>query len=203
MDKVGLKRLTPRPLDGSNRFQGMSEPPLLEDYWRWSASTLMDNVGRGVLAEFIVATALSAHIDDLGPRVEWEDYDLKPTIDGRRVTVEVKSSARVQSWCQDDYSALSFRVKATKKWDPEAPKGERWKPPERADVYVFCALTATEIESHLDALDMRNWEFRVVKGSLLEGKESIAWSAVAGICDVTCRYTHLAEQVIATVHKLD
>lgn len=205
VDKVGLKGLTPRPLDGSRRFRGtgLREPPLLEDYWRWSASPLLDNVGRGVLAEFIVATALSAHLDDVGPRVEWDDYDLKLNVDGRRVTVEVKSSARVQSWRQDDFSALSFRVKATRKWDPEAPKGQRWKPPERADVYVFCALTATEIESHLDALDLHNWEFRVVEGRLLGDKESIAWSTVADLCDVvTCGYADLEEQVIATVRKL-
>ena len=58
--KPGLARLTPCMLDGKEPFQGaaIQELPLLVDYWRWSASTLMDNVSRGVLAEFVVATAL-------------------------------------------------------------------------------------------------------------------------------------------------
>ena len=158
----------------------------------------MDNVARGVLAEFIVATALRGNLPE-GPRLEWENYDLEPTINGRPVTVEVKSSARVQSWHQKDYSKLAFRVKATKKWDPET---RGWQPPKRADVYVFCALTGTGIE-HRDALNLDSWEFRVTLGRLLEGKESIAWSTVAGLGAVTCRYADLAEHIAGAARELD
>jgi len=47
---------------------------LLNDFWRWSASDLLSNTQRGILAEFIVAKALDIKTD--GPRVEWEPFDL-------------------------------------------------------------------------------------------------------------------------------
>ena len=199
--KPGLDRLAPRLLDGSETFRGTTshQPLQLIDYWRWSASTLMDNVARGVLAEFVVAAALRDNLPE-GPRLEWENYDLEPTINGRKLTIEVKSSAKVQSWQQKNYSDLAFRVKSTEKWDPAT--GESL-PPKRADVYVFCALTGTEIESHLDALDLDNWEFRVILGRLLEQKQSIAWSTVAGLGAVTCRFADLAERIAAAARDLD
>ena len=60
----GLKRLPPRFLADNERFRGSGiEAPLsLRDYWRWSASSLMDNTARGLVAEFLVATALEGYI---------------------------------------------------------------------------------------------------------------------------------------------
>ena len=196
--KPGLARLTPRMLDGKEPFQGaaIQELPLLVDYWRWSASTLMDNVSRGVLAEFVVATALRDCLPN-EPRAEWVNYDLEPVIDGRRVTVEVKSSARVQSWRQEHYSKLTFGIRATSKWDES---GQRL-PPSRADVYVFCALTG-EVESHVDALDLDKWEFRVVLGEMLEDRKTIAWRSLAGM-GANCRFVDLARQIKATAAQLD
>lgn len=72
----GLKRIPSRFLTGEERFHGSGvESPLsLRDYWRWSASSLMDNTARGLVAEFLVATALEGLIPDQ-PRVEWDPYD--------------------------------------------------------------------------------------------------------------------------------
>jgi len=41
----------------------------LLDFWRWNGSDLTCNATRGVLAEFIVASALG--IDLSVPRIEW------------------------------------------------------------------------------------------------------------------------------------
>lgn len=42
-------------------------------FWKWAFSDFLSNTLRGVLAEFIVATALGcAH----RPRTEWDAYDL-------------------------------------------------------------------------------------------------------------------------------
>ena len=41
----------------------------LLDFWRWNGSDLASNATRGVLAEFIVASALG--IDLSVPRIEW------------------------------------------------------------------------------------------------------------------------------------
>ena len=54
----------------------------------------MDNTARGVLAEFLVFTALRQHIR-VQPHVEWDSYDLRPQFHGRDVSIEVKSSSKV------------------------------------------------------------------------------------------------------------
>ena len=61
---------------GNEHFvlDGMPAGYLLNDFWRWQSSDLLNNTLRGVLAEFIVAKALG--IDTNGPRVDWEPFDL-------------------------------------------------------------------------------------------------------------------------------
>ena len=200
--KPGLHKIDPTFLRGSECFRAAGRELCLEDYWRWSASSLLDNVARGVLAEFIVSEALREYLPKR-PRVEWENYDLTPTINGRKVTVEVKSSAEVQAWCQKGYSRLSFRAAATRKsyWN------DGWKrrpEPERADLYVFCALRKTDIKSHLDALNLNNWEFCVVLGKELKTKTEVAWSTLRGELNATvCRFDDLECRVVEAANKLD
>ena len=55
-------------------YDGMPAGFLLNDFWRWQSSDLLNNTLRGVLAEYIVAKALG--IKTNGPRVDWEPYDL-------------------------------------------------------------------------------------------------------------------------------
>jgi hypothetical protein len=64
----------------------------LADYWAWRLSDLLDNLERGALAEYIVATGLG--VPTAGVRVPWAVWDLS-TADG--VRVEVKSAAYLQS----------------------------------------------------------------------------------------------------------
>ncbi len=45
----------------------------LLNFWQWSVSDLISNSTRGILAEYIVATALD--LSD-GFRVEWDAFDL-------------------------------------------------------------------------------------------------------------------------------
>ena len=85
-----------KTLEPETEFRVPEESPAarLVDYWQWSGSSLMDNTARGVLAEFLVGRALGLTGE---PRREWEGYDLRlPCCK----TIEVKSSARVQSWPQ-------------------------------------------------------------------------------------------------------
>src|SRR3954463_8822598 len=66
----------------------------LLNFWQWSASDLASNAWRGLLAEFLVAQALG--VSD-GVRTEWDAVDIVlPS--GR--SIEVKSSAYVQTWAQ-------------------------------------------------------------------------------------------------------
>src|SRR5687767_12517224 len=66
----------------------------LFEFWQWSGSDLVSNTWRGLLAEFLVAKALGISI---AVRVEWDAYDLR-TPEG--LTIEIKSSAYLQSWFQ-------------------------------------------------------------------------------------------------------
>ena len=58
---------------GSESFisNGVSKDFILQDFWSWHASDLLDNTLRGSLAEFIVAKALGVSV----PKESWSAYD--------------------------------------------------------------------------------------------------------------------------------
>ena len=120
------------------------------DFWQWSASDLVSNTLRGVLAEYIVAQALGvAH----GIREEWAPFDLE---DPRGITVEVKSAAFLQSWHQERLSTIVFGCPRTRAWDPNAGSYEP-EPRRQAKVYVF-ALLAHQEQATLNPLDLSQWD---------------------------------------------
>lgn len=45
----------------------------LKDFWSWNQSDILNNALRGILAEYIVATAIEAKNEI---RIEWDGYDL-------------------------------------------------------------------------------------------------------------------------------
>ncbi|MCB0035652.1 MAG: hypothetical protein KDE51_16580, partial [Anaerolineales bacterium] len=71
-----LPALTITPKSGQEPFTDNGQPlPLtLLDFWQWSSSDLVNNALRGVLAEFIVASALGCQTPT---RTEWDAYDLQ------------------------------------------------------------------------------------------------------------------------------
>ena len=189
-----LARITPRYLNGNEplRGSGVTGSLTLGDYWRWSASGLMDNTARGILGEFFVATALKGYIRD-EPRAEWDPYDFVAQVGGRNVTVEVKSSAKVQSWKQKKHSALQFGIAPSRKWNPET--GNYDDEATRADVYVFCALLGTNINEHVDALDLDNWRFQVVRREKLPQQKSIGWVGIGKIAGEPCGFRDLRREI--------
>jgi hypothetical protein len=66
-----LARISPSRKTGAEPLTASGEPAgvTVADFWGWSRSDLLDNTERGVLAEFIVATALGAPTD--GIREGW------------------------------------------------------------------------------------------------------------------------------------
>ncbi|MCY4354207.1 MAG: hypothetical protein OXC09_05390 [Truepera sp.] len=154
-DTKMLDRL-PRELKiGEEPFRGAGPVLKLLDYWRWSGSNLMDNTTRGMLAEFLVATALGLHET---PRiVEWESYDLQTPCG---TTVEVKSAAAIQSWKQRGPSPIEFDIAPKWRWDEEtgqySDQARRW-----ADLYVFCVLCGA------DPLNVDKWEFYILQSAVL------------------------------------
>lgn len=133
--------------------------PTLLDFWQWSASDLSNNAMRGVLAEFLVASAVGVAE---GVRAGWDAYDLT-TPSG--ITVEVKSSSPWQSWFQKVPSVVQFAIRPTRAWDATtnelAIEARR-----QANVYVFAVLQCDE-KSQLDPLDCDQWSFYVLPASTL------------------------------------
>ncbi len=136
----------------------------LLDFWRRAGSDLVSNVTRGVLAEYLVGRALG--VDRHGSREEWAAYVLTAP-DGTRV--EVKSSAYLQTWCQDRPSDIAFRIPRTKAWDANVSRF-REELKRQADVYVFAILSHKD-QATLDPMDLSQWEFYVVATSVLNSRQ--------------------------------
>jgi hypothetical protein len=127
----------------------------LLDFWRWYSSDILSNATRGILAEFVIATALG--IDITVVRDEWAAYDLT-TPDG--IKVEVKSAAYLQTWFQRKLSTISFSTKAARYWDA-ASNEQALISKRHADVYVFCHLKH-EDKSTVNPLNLNHWDFYVL-----------------------------------------
>lgn len=161
-----LSRLYPTRRSGDELLHsnGHSLGPSLLDFWSWSASDIVSNTQRGVLAEFIVANAIGVDLN--GVRDEWGAYDLT-TPDGIRV--EVKSAAFIQSWEQRDYSIISFNVPKTRAWNSDTNIQEA-EPRRQADVYVF-ALLAHKEKLTIDPLNVGQWTFFVLPTAVLDARK--------------------------------
>jgi hypothetical protein len=136
----------------------------LLDFWRWSASDVVSNATRGVLAEYIVARALLIPTD--GVRDEWDKCDLRTT---EGITIQVKSAAFVQSWHQKKLSKITFDVKARRGWNAETNLQDK-EAARHSEVYVF-ALLAHEEKRTVDALDISQWKFYVLPTRELNARQ--------------------------------
>ena len=123
-------------------------------FWQWSSSDLVGNALRGVLAEFIVASAIGCNG---GTRTEWDAYDLE-TPEGTRV--EVKSGAYIQSWSQEKLSTVQFGIRPTQGWDA-ASNTYSTGSVRQSDVYVFCVLSHRNKDT-IDPLNLDQWDFYVI-----------------------------------------
>jgi hypothetical protein len=149
---------------GAERFH-RGRIPLAIDllaFWQWSASDLVSNALRGHLAEYLVALDCC---DTATLRLEWDAYDCK-TRGGAKV--EVKSSAYLQSWPQEEYSEITFGIATKQGWVAET---NEWLPEKKrhADAYVFCLLKEKDPQ-RLDPLDLEQWEFYVLLTRVLDKK---------------------------------
>lgn len=188
-------------LDGQESFHGpgITQPLLLIDYWKWSGSVLLDNTARGILAEFLIATALGLHKK---PRREWAGFDLR-TASG--TTIEVKSSAYVHSWSGEHSkpSVINFGIAPRRGfWDPETGKYEegfkRW-----ADIYVFCVFTGKE---PLHPLNISKWDFYVLPTKTLDqecpDQKTIRLSSLEKLLPRKCSYAGLKRTILDVERRI-
>jgi len=171
-------------------FDGMPTDFLLNDFWQWQASDLLNNALRGVLAEFIVAKALG--IDTSKPRVEWDPYDL---LFNNRERIEVKSSAYVQSWEQKKNTDLNFKVNLTH--TPENDYSD--ESARQSDMYIFCVLAEKDREK-ADPLILDQWRFYPVLTSVLnealQSQKTAGISTIARLCPEPYDYNELRDAVL-------
>ena len=150
---------------GTEPFHAEGQPigPTLVDYWRWSASDLLSNTQRGVIAEYFVATALGTAGR---PRDEWVSFDV---VNENGDEIEVKSAAYRQSWAQDRPSSIQFRIAPTHwLWNPETGDNKQLDPPRRpAKIYVFCVL-GRKADLNPDPLNVAQWRFYVLPTAILD-----------------------------------
>ena len=189
-----LERIQVQRRNGSERFQSRGEalPADLTGYWQWSASDLLSNATRGILAEYIVALGLG--LDVSGVRDEWAACDLL-TADG--VKIEVKSAAYIQSWHQKTYSNISFSIRESREWNPDtnelAAEVKR-----QADVYVF-ALLAHRDQATIDPLNLDQWRFYVAETSRINeslgSQATITLSSLEKLCGEGASFSELRERV--------
>lgn len=137
----------------------------LSDFWSWSSSDLLSNALRGTLAEFIVGTALGC-IDANDTRREWDAFDLKLK-DG--TTVEVKSTADLQSWGPTTKNAMRFGIAPTHAWHADTNQYDDGPTKRQAQVYVFCVFKH-EDRASASPLNVDQWEFYVVPTALLNDR---------------------------------
>ena len=178
---------------GDEPFTGVSAAPGLKllDFWQWAASDLVSNAMRGVLAEYIVATALGL---DTGIRTEWDAFDLLTT-DGKRI--EVKSGAYLQSWGHKELSKIIFGIRPTKGWDAST-NTVSLDLKRQADIYVFCVLSH-QVQDTMNPLDLDQWDFYVLGSRILNEKfpvqKTIGLSSLLKLNPVHVKYAGIAKAV--------
>lgn len=149
-------------LNGNEPFtlHGSDTSIILQDFWRWAYSDLLNNTHRGVLAEFLVHSALG--IKDVA-RADWLPFDLTSP-SGLRI--EVKSSAYLQAWTPEDvFSQIIFDISKKLAWDGATYSSKAMR---NNDLYVFCVFTARTRD--VSILDLDHWDFYVLPTSVLNEK---------------------------------
>ena len=142
-------------------FNGKQLSENVLSFWQWSSSELLGNALRGVLAEFIVASA----IDVLEkPREEWDAYDL---LTKQGLKVEIKSSSYLQSWRQNDFSKINFGIRPTLIWEDMNTRSKHSQ--RQADLYVFCVLSHKD-KNTVNPLNLNQWDFYILETEVLNKK---------------------------------
>ena len=161
-DTIGFPKLEVEKKTGYELFCGVGATPEmnLHGFWRWAASDLVSNTMRGILAEYIVATALD--LAD-GLRAEWNPYDLKKG----DCQNEVKSGAYIQSWYHRELSKITFSIRPARSWNDNTNILSR-ESKRQADIYIFCVLTPIMQDEQLNPLNLDQWEFYILRSDVMD-----------------------------------
>lgn len=186
-------------------FDGMPTGLLLQDFWAWNSSDLLNNTIRGAYCEFIVSSALG--IDLAGVNEDWGAYDIEFPCEWEQgdavhdiIRIEVKSSAYLQAWEQSRLSSVQFSIRPTRAWDPIHGYDSCVK--RQSDVYVFCLYTVTN-RQEADPLVLDGWDFYVVPTARLDAlcgpQKTLSLKKLISLSPIKADYSTLREAVMASL----
>ncbi len=135
----------------------------LLDFWSWAFSDVLTNTSRGILAEFIVATALG--INTKQPRDGWAKFDLEYKSHG----IEIKSASYHQRWFQKKVSSILFNIPTSRAWDASTNKLDE-QSQRQADLYVLCLLSEKDRDK-VNPLNLDQWRFWIIDTHFLNQRK--------------------------------
>ncbi len=133
------------------------------DFWGWSRSDLLDNTERGVLAEFIVATALGIPTDGVRGGLG----SLGSHYAGRRPGGGQVGGVPAELGPEGTFQDLVQHPR-TLAWDADGG-GFADVARRHAQVYVFALLAHTG-KATVNPLDLDQWAFYVLPTAVLDGR---------------------------------
>jgi len=178
------------PLEHSERFKFNNESLEISivDFWKWNQSDLIENRNRGILAEFIVKSALN--IDTI-TRLEWDAYDLESADNCK---IEIKSAAYIQAWDQDKLSTIKFDIAPKKQLQEDNSYTD--EKVRTADIYIFCHLHHLD-QSSINPMELSQWTFYLVLTKVLDEaypeQKSISISTIETLAYKECNYSNLKD----------
>ena len=186
-------------LSGDEHFtyDGVPINRLLNDFWAWQSSDLLDVYVRGSMSEYIVATALGL---DYQARANWLDHDL----DYGDTRIEIKSSANILIDNSNylpvkmkENSKIIFNIGENKK--THSVIDESWNEQtayRHSDIYIFCVFRCKNLVE-TNPMQLEQWEFYIMKTSsmneLLGSQKTISLSALLKLPVSKCNYEELQE----------
>ncbi|MXZ08327.1 MAG: hypothetical protein F4Y79_02685 [Gemmatimonadetes bacterium] len=187
----------PEPLQPETFFTHKGKPTSFSvlDFWVWMASDVLNNTLRGMVAEYIVSQATGA----CAPvRIEWNPVDITMRCPPKRIKIEVKSAAYLQSWHQNRPSAISFNIAKKRPWDLETNQYGKTRV-RSADVYVFCLLTPKDGRT-VNPLELTQWEFYILPkrtlNSSLGDQKTVSLSRLKDLGAVALDYDQIRNAVL-------
>ena len=184
---------------GDEHFSLRGEPLDLQllEFWQWSSSDLVSNAMRGVLAEFLVTSALG--LAD-GVRNQWDAFDLL-LADGTRI--EVKSAAYLQSWAHAKLSNIIFTIRPTLAWSSETNQLSS-ELRRQADIYIFSLLDHRD-KATLDPMRFEQWKFYLLRSAVLDERfptqKTISLASLLKLQPLEATFENLAERVAELVRR--
>ena len=150
-------------LNGNEPFtlHGSDTSIMLQDFWRWAYSDLLNNTHRGVLAEFLVHSALETKRCRTCRLATVRPYFLLP-VSGLRSSRLPICRRGLRKMCS---RRLASTLQKKFAWDGATYASMAMR---NSDLYVFCVFTARTRD--VSILDLDYWDFYVLPTSVLNEK---------------------------------